>query len=779
MPSKETYQHDTPAMKFPVMTVIAICGVCAAAAILLAALRYAKPTPAGLCRSAQVKASLHRFDSAQDLLQKALTLQSDYAPAHLQLAQVLMQKRAFAEALEHYHQALVLDPMLAATTEFKNLLMLAADVEEHDGFLAAYMELAGKIPAGTVGPVHTAAFDLAARIHFSKFLVQAYELSIAMPQASSGRIEMVADDAIRGRFEPVRQTIAGEYDGALAEELQERVIAAEKHCQAAQQMMRKAAELEPKFAAARLGMAMIATQMRSPDQGLQIVLDVLAGVQSPRPSLLLYAALLLERVNRFDTAEKLLRQVRDKDPENPHARYLWAGVLLHKGDLKGLKPLVDELLQNNPSENRAVFLKGTIDLLEGRYDDAAKYLGSVQGDLGGWDTLEYYRMLANYRTGNIAQARSSRLVAQHVSAFPEALLARAALAIDANDPADAVAACRALFAKTLRDSEAVRLSATARLVVRATMAAAADEPADAVAACQALFETKPRDPDTLRLLAVAQLMQRRPKQVIATLREYLRSRPDSPREMQALAAARMATGELNEVIAEYEQTAKQADAPPVIHRVLAFAYSLAGRQQEAEEQYRSLLQFDASQPDYWLFRARRLAIEGRANALDARAVAECRAGLARGASAPELLATSGVLNTMAGRFADARDELAIATTAPAASQFIVDVYFALASHPNAGGPATAAAEILTADPFSHRSYDLLIIAYSQGMADGNLRDGLDKLARGRPGLVSLLNRSVVLRRQEAIHECSRYLVDLESLWPRLTEVHKNRGLDWM
>ena len=738
-------------MKFSVNTVAAICivfavaAICilfAVAAILFAASGYLEPTPAELCRRADMRALRHQFDSAQRLLKKAIELQSDYAPARLQLAQVQIQKRAFSDALADYHAALNVDPMLAATSEFKNFVIMAAGVEDRDGFLAAYAALAEKLPAGSMGAVHAAAYDLAARVHFYRYLVLARELSTAVPRTSAGQVGGVADDVIAGRFDAVRKTISQQYDGDLAKQLLERVDQAEKHCRAAQQMSRKALEIDPQFAAARLGQAMMAIQMKSAGDGLQIVLDVLAAVRSPRPNLLLYAALLLERVNRFDDAEKLVRQVLSKDPANAGARYLWAGILLHQGDVARLDPLVDEFLRANPGDNRAVFLKGIIETLHGRYNQAAKYLGSVQGDLEGWDTYEYYRVLANYRTGNIAQARSSRLIcappdAGSGPAFDEALLVRAALAIAAADPA-----------------------------------AAAD-------ACRALLERSPSDPDALRLLAVARIMQRRPADAIATLRDYLKLRPGCGREMQALAAARMATGELNGVIAEYEQMAALPNVPPDCHRVLALACSLAGRPQDAENHYRSLLQFDPSQPDYWLYRARRLALEGRANGLETPAVAECRAGLARGASAPELLATIGLLNTMAGRFAEARDELAIANTVPARSQFIVDVYFALASRPDEGGPASAAAEILTADPFSRRSYDLLIIACSPGLPDPDLRAGLDKMARGRPGLVSLLNRAVVLRRQEAIHACSLHLVNLDAIWPRLTEVHKKRALDWM
>jgi len=711
----------------------ALCLVALGAAVLVVA-GCSKPPPADLCRRAQIDASRGEFDAACRKLDEAIRQQPYSAPIHLQLSQVLLSKNDFGQGLMSYSLALKLHPMLTTSPQFRSYVDDAAGIEKRSGFLAAYARLADELPAESVGAVHAAACDLASRLAFRSFLVSANAITAALPKSIGKSWNGLPTDVLSADFDALRESIGQLYDGTTKAELLEAADRCQTQYRAAVTLSEKSLRIDGQFIAARLNQAMMKIRMGEDEQGLAIVLDVLKTSEQPGADMKLFAALMLERRGRFSDAEPLVRQALAEEPQNLTGRYLRAGILLHTGDLEQLAPLAEQLARENPADRRGVFLQGVIDLLAGRHDAAVKRLGGATSQNEEWDTFEFYRMLANYRTGNVPAARASRLIAEADASFPEALLMRAAVAVQAGEADNAGEACRQLLG------------------------------------------LQPDDADALRLLAATQIVSRQRTEAMATLAHYVKLRPDAGRELQALAAARMAAGEVDAVIAENENADAAPGTPePVRRRILALAYSLAGDAEKAEEQYRSLRQIDAASPDYWLYRSRRLALQGDSGAYLA-AAAECRAGLAAGASAPPLLATLGVLNTMAGQFAQAREELAVAAMVPAESQFILDAYFALADNPHLAG---AAAEILSADPFSRRALDLLVLARSQDASDGNLRDGLDNLANSRPGVMSLLNRAVVLRRKEAARSCSRSMIDLDALWPRLIQVHRNRPNDWM
>ena len=733
MASPEEHQQQLPAAGNRGSALAALRQTAPLIIVLIAA-GCSEPSPGDLSRRAQIDTSRNDLDAARKKLDRAIQQQPDSAAIHLQLSQVLLRKNDFGQALLSYRRALGLDPMLTASPQFRSYLDDAASIEKRSGALAAYARLADELPAESVGAMHAAACDLASRIAFRSFMASAHAIAAALPKSIGKSWSGLSSGILSANFDALRESIRQLYDDTTRTELLESVDQCQTHYQAAMKLSDKSLRIDKRFAAARLNQAMMKIQMDAGDEGLAIVLDVLESAERPGAEMKLLAALMLERKGRFDDAEPLVRAALEQEPHDLTGRYLRAGILLHLGDLEQLAPLAERLAQENPTDRRGVFIQGVIDLLEGRYESAARRLGGTAGQGEAWDTFEFYRVLANYRTGNMPAAQASRLIANASIAFPEALLMRAAIAAEAGEPDRAGEACRRLL------------------------------------------DLQPADADALRLLAISQIMKRQVAESTATLTRYLELRPDASRELQALAAARMAAGEIDAVIADNEKPDGDPGKPePVRRRILALAYSLAGNGEKAEEQYQSLRQFDASSPDYWLYRSRRLALQGDGGAYLA-AAAECRSGLAAGASAPPLLATMGVLNTMAGHFAEAREELAVAATAPAESQFIVDVYFALADNPHL---AAAAAEILSADPFSRRAFDLLIIARSQQTPDGNLRDGLDKLANSRPGVMSLLNRAVVLRRKEAARSCSRSMIDLDALWPRLIQAHKHRPNDWM
>ena len=715
-------------MRFPLKLVI-MCGIICVAALAVLARMAVNPTPAQLCHQAQILIARSEFEAAEQRLQRALQIQPDYAYAHFQTARLCLQQRRYADALTGYHTALKLDPLLFLSIDFQGFLTDAAEFDKADGFLRSYARLARELPANAVGAAHVAALDLAGRLEHRRFLYECRQLA-----AELGTLAVAADDLIlhevsAGRLdeatEMLRRNLPKDDDAgrllAKVQSVREISVRASRYLEEA-----LAADID--FIASRLGKAAIDIQLGARERGLETVLDVMAQLDHPPAGLRLYAAQMLAREARIEEAEVLVDRVLIDDPKNITARHLKAGIMFCTDDYARLVPAVKDLLEKNPREERAIFLQGSIDLLAGRHHLALKNLGMLSDP--NWELLGYHRALAEYRTGHLNAAELAlRRLCTWRSGFAEAHLARAAVALTA------------------------------------------DRTDTAVEICRGVLERNPGDPDALRMLAAGHVASGRSDAAIDAMEKYLELRPDSAQAIQALAAARMANGEIRRVIDDHEYLAAQPDASKAHHRVLAFAYSLAGQMDRAEQHYDKLVQYDAASPEPELFRARRLALDGRINA----AIAQCRAGLARGASASALMATLGSLNTMAGRHSDADEQLAVATDMPVETTFIANVYFALVHEKDY---SEVAAQMLAADPFSRRSQDLLLMAHSSGLRGPDLRGSLAAIVQRQPGTVGLLNSAVVLRRQNAASLARLQMIELDSLWPRLLHVYRTHGLDW-
>ena len=720
-------------MRFPLKTITAFSLLCAVF-IVLAVTGYFKPSAAGYCASAQELAGRNKFDAAQKRLNEAIGLYPGYAPAHLLLSGVLIQKRSFADALAAYHRALSIDPMLASSVEFRSYLVRAAEIEKREGFAATYARLAKELPAGSAGPAYVAACDLAARLQLNEFIDLSRQIPVDLVRLSIEAGSPIAQCIAARNYQQARKMIEQEYPGVeSARNLAEKADRAGQCSADASSLFQLALKIDAPFVASLLGAASLQQSLGNADSAREMVMDAVQRAHDAPSSLPLFAADLLARDGRFDDAEPLVSRVRRDEPQNTTAKYLWAAILLHRDDIAQLRPIVDESFQRTPGDGRTLFLKGITALLDGQFTQAARHL-SMASPGNASATLDYYRILADYRSGNVAQAEAASAdYCARPPALTEALLAKAAISLTAGHP----------------------------------------EPAEA--ACMAALEIQPDDPDALRLLAICQIAGRHARPAIETLEKYLKLRPESAREMQAVAAARMAAGDLDGVIAEHTKLLAASASPAVHHRILALACGLAGRPGEAGDHYRKLLETDPSAPDYWLFRARQLVLEGQPNAFST-AADQCREGMGKGAPAPVMLTALGVLNTMAGRFQQAREELDVAADVPADSSFIVDLYFALAPP---RGQVAEAAEILSVDPFSRRSFDLLVIACSSGKPTGDLRETLGATAKAQPGFIGILNEVVVLRNRDAADACRIQMIDIESLWPRLVKLYKARGADWL
>jgi len=711
---------------------VIIGAVCILGAGLLVAVGSPDPSAEALVEKARILASGRRLVEAESTLRRAVRLSPRYAPAHLQLSQILLQQHAFIKALNSYHNALSADPALIFSSDFTDYVSVAADVEKRQAFLKACVQLAREAPADDNQPAYVAALDLAGHVEFRQRTLALQRAGAGLAKLTGRRGSMVIRDVVEGRLDAAIAMLRQRADTSeVAKDLAAQLAEARGHGEAARSLFESAMKKDGRFPATRLGLAILHINTGAPERGTRGVLRVIEELEDPPTALLLRGARLLVRQGRIGDAEKFVRKVCEKEPGNIHARRLQAAIFFSNGRLDKLAPLVDDFKRNNPGDRRVMFLEGSIALLEERFNQATHYLSLAAGGRGGWELLKYHLALAQFRVGAANQAgQSLQELCEWRDVFPEARLARAAVALSRG-----------------------------RLEV-------------AEKSCRRILKDNPDDPDALRLLAGVHISRRDVDGAIETLTRYLEVEPRSALGIEALAAARIAKGDVEAVIAQHRTPAENGASKDVHHRVLAFAYSLIGRQALAEEQYESLRPADPTLPHRRLLRARSLVLRGRIHA----AADECRKGIRQGASPPAILATLGVLDTMLARHYEARRELAVGPNDFAQSTFIINVYFALARHESY---AAAAAEILTADPFSTRSQDLLITVCSANLFGADLRRSLEAIADEQPGLLAVLNKAVVLRRQEATEASRLRLIDVDSMWPRLREVYRRHPIDWL
>jgi tetratricopeptide (TPR) repeat protein len=715
----------------PQRILIAAFAVLCAGAIALAAIKLPGPSPRVLVAKAQIDASLGKLDKAERTLQKAAKLAPEHASTHLKLSRVLLRQQAFTQSLASYHKAVALDPLITSSDEFARYVALVSDFEKRLAYLKAFVQLARAGSSGALRPVHLAALHLAGQVRLRSRALALKEAEENLALLAGPRAEQVRRCVSAGKLDAAVE-IARELEGTgqAAEDVARQLAEALAHQQAARGLFQSAVVIDANFAPARLALAATDITTGAVQQGTQAVLKLVEGLESPPVNLLTYAARLAMRQGRTADAQALVRQALAKEPGNPHALRLQAAILFSKGEFEQLAHTISKLRRNDPRDHCAMFLEGSIDLIEGRFSRAAQQLALAAAKQKSGQLLQYHLGLAYYRIGAIDRAEQClQALCERPDVFPEARIARAATALAKGDLDVAETNCRTVLGHN------------------------------------------PADPAALRLLAAVHIGRRDADAAIEVLHKYLSVRPKSALAAQALAAAQMAQGRLEAVIAEYQALLEQAPRPEVRHHVLALAHSLAGRPGEAEKHYARLSARDPSLPHVWLLRARMLALDGRVLA----AADQCRKALARGASPPAILTARGVFNTILGNYDQARKELAVGPDPYAAGTFAINVYFALARHENY---ATATARILAADPLSRRSQDLVIIACSAGPSAGTLAGSIDAMVREQPGVLGVLNKAVVMHQREAATFSRLKLINVDSMWARLVGVYKHRPLDW-
>jgi len=689
------------------------------------------PSPESLLRRASVDESRHQLDAAERSLRRAVAVKPDYAAAHLELSRLLLRRNAFVEAFGSLHAALEADPLIILSHNFDLYLQAVADADTHKAYLKTFSSLAADVPPQHARPEHLGALELAAHLRIRRLQAALHQAAAGLAELAGDAGEAVIDHVLAGEYAAATEQLAPmKQTSEVAAELIELIGRARTERDAAQQTLETVLAKKPGFTAARLGLAVLHKESGREHKGLQLLLEIVDDLQRPSNELLIFAARELAAQGRLLEAEPLVDRVLEAQPGNVPARHLQAAILFTRGRVDKLEPMARRYCENNPSDPHMTFLLGAAELTLGKYHLAVHHLSEASGDFPVWEPLLYYAGLAHYRAGNLNQADEhlSRLC-NRPGGFPEARIALASL----------------------------RLSE--------------ERPADAAKLCREVLDEQPDDPDALRLLAAACLDQCDAAGARAALGRLLALQPHNAAAAEALGGVRLSQGELEQVIDDYEARIADSGGTPADHRVLAFAHSLAGNLDRAGRHYARLQDNDPSRAEPWLFRARLLALDGRTR----EAAEECRAALRSRASSRAVLPVLGVLNTILGRYYEARENLAWEASPLAQGTLVANVYLALAPRED---PPADAARILLADPFSFRSQTLLVDVSAAHLAKDNLRQSLDAMIDANPAMRGVLNKVILLRRREAATQARTGMISLDTLWPRLLAVYQARPIFW-
>jgi len=143
--------------------------------------------------------------------------------------------------------------------------------------------------------------------------------------------------------------------------------------------LKKAIELDPDFVMARLLLADYAKYEEGMDaeELLKKVLE--ADVKSLRPRERFYVERLRAmREKRTEDADRLLKEYRERYPNDPAVLETEAGIAFYRGDNENAERLYRRLIEIGPNWVIAYNQLGYITMLQGRFDEAEEYFTSYR-----------------------------------------------------------------------------------------------------------------------------------------------------------------------------------------------------------------------------------------------------------------------------------------------------------------------------------------------------------------------------------------------------------------
>ena len=313
--------------------------------------------------------------------------------------------------------------------------------------------------------------------------------------------------------------------------------------------------------------------------------------------------------NRPDDAEKTLKECLElvKDPADVNilqTKTLLARALLAKGEVAEAEALVDEVIQGNPKNADAHFIKGRLHLLRKEGDAAVSEFRTVVTEK---PELEAgYLNLAEAHLIDKQTALAVDTLKSAVNAMPGSKNLHRALAKVYASQKD-FAAAEAQLEKILEiDPQDVGIYANL-----GDLLTAAGQTARAEEAYRKIYEQAPQSPLGPILLSRLYQREKKPDEAVAVLAGAYRDNPQSTRLFASLVQAHMANGQVALAVDLCRQRLAQSPEDVFALNLLGAVYSAQKEYAEAEKALNRAIELQPLWPVPYTNLARLYLVQGK------------------------------------------------------------------------------------------------------------------------------------------------------------------------
>ena len=400
---------------------------------------------------------------------------------------------------------------------------------------------------------------------------------------------------------PLRLSLIGLYanspdDYGKAEQLYQQIIAIEptrlqprimfasflvhiNQIDQAEQVLRDAVQVDPKDIRRRVALAeFLATKKSVAQAEAELLTTIHLYPHSDRPRFAL--AKLYEHTNELAKAEATYREIISRDETKPavlKARDQLASLLLQEGRTdEGIK-LVKKVLKENPQDNDALLLQGTIALQQGHALTAISAFRSILKDQP--TSAKVLALLAEANLMNHAPDLAKEELQRAVSDNPNDINARMRLAQFLAQKQDSGAALKQINrALILSPNNPTVLQAKAQVML------ARHDFDGAVAALQQISTAYPKNPIGPYRLGQLYGSRKQYGQAAAQFELALERAPQAPQLLTALVNTYMAQSASGKAVTLLENTIKRSPDDAPAHELLGEVYLRLKRYPDAEKE---------------------------------------------------------------------------------------------------------------------------------------------------------------------------------------------------
>ena len=307
-----------------------------------------------------VQAEDGRFEAAGASFEQALDLRPDHALARLRLARVRLEENRPEEAIQLLESLLDAEELAAAVQSELGRTYLALNQPDR---AVAHLEaaLSHQPEAGTLRHRLGLAYRAAGRTDEARALLEAEPSGeVTVPDSLIERIETLAVSS-----------------GALLRRGNQRLMAGD--LEAAADSFRRAAEANPENVEAGRNLAVVRLRQDRPDDAVRALE---AGLEHDPENAWLHHDLGVAHraAERPQEAARSFRRAVDIAPDFVDAHFALANTLAGQEDWSGALPVLERVLELDPTENRARYLQGMCLHHLGRRREAVAELEALVGD---------------------------------------------------------------------------------------------------------------------------------------------------------------------------------------------------------------------------------------------------------------------------------------------------------------------------------------------------------------------------------------------------------------